>query len=154
MSKKITIKEQDVEDPAEETREEIVEQLNVPAPSSPEPPPPPATAAPAEPPQQKADCKMRMRELYKCDGCGKYLTKKSLNYSHQRTCKGNPANQVAKPKKEEAPEKEEHYEPSPPQYEPPPQQYIPPPMPLYEQMRLERRRAHIEKISRLAQFIA
>ena len=106
MSKKFTIKEQDVEEPAEETREEIVEQLNAPAPSSPEPPPPPATAAPAEPPQQKADCKMRMRELYKCDGCGKYLTKKSLNYSHQRTCKGNPANQVAKPTKEEAPEKE------------------------------------------------
>ena len=37
MSKKITIKEQDVEEPAEETREEIVEQLNAPAPSSPEP---------------------------------------------------------------------------------------------------------------------
>ena len=140
MSKKITIKEQDVEEPAEETREEIVKQLDAPA-----PPPPPATIV--EPAQQKAECKMRMRELYKCDGCGKYLTKKSLNYSHQRTCKGNPANQVAKPKKEEAPEKEE-------QYEPPPQQYIPPPMPLYEQMRLERRRAHIEKISRLAQFIA
>ena len=151
MSKKITIKEQDVEEPAEESREEIVKQLSAPAPSSPEPSPPPATA-PAEPPQQKAESKMRMRELYKCDGCGKYLTKKSLNYSHQRTCKGNPTNQVAKPKKEEAPEKEEHYEP--PQYEPPPQQYIPPPMPLYEQMRLERRRAHIEKISRLAQFIA
>ena len=140
MSKKITIKEQDVEEPAEETREEIVKQLDAPA-----PPPPPATIV--EPAQQKAECKMRMRELYKCDSCGKYLTKKSLNYSHQRTCKGNPANQVAKPKKEEAPEKEEHYEP-------PPQQYIPPPMPLYEQMRLERRRAHIEKISRLAQFIA
>ena len=142
MSKKITIKEQDVEEPAEETREEIVKQLDAPA-----PPPPPATIV--EPAQQKAECKMRMRELYKCDGCGKYLTKKSLNYSHQRTCKGNPTNQVAKPKKEEAPEKEEHYEPPPP-----PQQYIPPPMPLYEQMRLERRRAHIEKISRLAQFIA
>ena len=83
MSKKITIKEQDVEEPAEETREEIVEQLNAPAPSSPEPSTPAATAPPAEPPQQKADCKMRMRELYKCDGCGgKYLTKKSLNYSH------------------------------------------------------------------------
>ena len=148
MSKKITIKEQDVEEPAEETREEIVEQLNAPAPSSPEPPPPPATAA-AEPPQQKADCKMRMRELYKCDGCGKYLTKKSLNYSHQRTCKGNPANQIAKPQKEEPPEPPAEA----PIPQPPPQQYIPPPMPLYEQMRLERRRAHIEKINRLAQFI-
>ena len=139
MSKKITIKEQDVEEPLEESRDEIVQQLTAETPA-PEPPPPPATAAPAEPPQQKADCKMRMRELYKCDGCGKYLTKKSLNYSHQRTCKGNPANQIAKPQKEEPPE-------------PPPQQYIPPPMPLYEQMRLERRRAHIEKINRLAQFI-
>ena len=149
MSKKITIKEQDVEEPAEETREEIVEQLNAPAPSSPEPSTPAATAAPAEPPQQKADCKMRMRELYKCDGCGKYLTKKSLNYSHQRTCKGNPANQIAKPQKEEPPEPPAEA----PIPQPPPQQYIPPPMPLYEQMRLERRRAHIEKINRLAQFI-
>ena len=122
MSKKITIKEQDVEEPAEESREEIVKQLDAPAPP---PPPPPATIV--EPAQQKAECKMRMRELYKCDGCGKYLTKKSLNYSHQRTCKGNPANQVAKPKKEEAPEKEEHYEPPPPQYEPPPQQIRPTP---------------------------
>ena len=136
MSKKITIKEQDVEEPAEESREEIVKQLDAPA-----PPPPPATIV--EPAQQKAECKMRMRELYKCDGCGKYLTKKSLNYSHQRTCKGNPANQVAKSKKEEPPEKEDHYEPPP---QPPPQQYVPPPMPLYEQMRLDRRRAHIEKI--------
>ena len=90
-----------------------------------------------------------MRELYKCDGCGKYLTKKSLNYSHQRTCKGNPANQVAKPQKEEPPEPPAEA----PIPQPPPQQYIPPPMPLYEQMRLERRRAHIEKINRLAQFI-
>ena len=139
MSKKITITEQDVEEPAEESREEIVKQLDAPA-----PPPPPATIV--EPAQQKAECKMRMRELYKCDGCGKYVTKKSLNYSHQRTCKGNPANQVAKPKKEEPPE--EDY------YQPPPQQYVPPPMPLYEQMRLERRRAHLEKINRLAQFIA
>ena len=99
MSKKITIKEQDVEEPAEETREEIVEQLNAPAPSSPEPPTPPATTA--EPAQQKAECKMRMRELYRCDACGKYLTKKSLNYSHQRTCKGNPENQTKAPKYEE-----------------------------------------------------
>ena len=143
MSKKITIKEQDVEEPAEESREEIVKQLDAPA-----PPPPPATIV--EPAQQKAECKMRMRELYKCDGCGKYLTKKSLNYSHQRTCKGNPANQVAKPKKEEPPE-EDYYQPPP---QPPPQQYVPPPMPLYEQMRLERRRAHLENINRLAQFIA
>ena len=77
MSKKITIKEQDVDEPPEESRDEIV-QLTAETPA-PEPPPPPATAAPAEPVQQKAECKMRMRELYKCEACGKYLAKKSLN---------------------------------------------------------------------------
>ena len=70
MSKKVTIKEEDIEAPPEETLEEIVEQVKAPAP----------TPAPAEP--QKADTRMRVRELYKCDLCGKYLTKKSLNYSH------------------------------------------------------------------------
>jgi hypothetical protein len=63
------------------------------------PPPEPPPAPPAEPTQQKAECKMRMRELYKCDDCGKYLTKKSLNYSHYKTCRGNLENQVAKPKR-------------------------------------------------------
>ena len=50
---KITIKEQDVDEPPEESRDEIV-QLTAETPA-PEPPPPPATAAPAEPAQQKAD---------------------------------------------------------------------------------------------------
>ena len=139
MSKKITIKEQDVEEPLEESRDEIVQQLTAETPA-PEPPPPPATAAPAEPAQQKADCKMRMRELYKCEACGKYLTKKSLNYSHFKTCKGNPENQVAKPKKEQP--SVDEYEPlpqhnqQPPPQQPPRQQYVPPHMSLYDQMRI------------------
>ena len=151
MSKKITIKEQDVDEPLEESRDEIV-QLTAETPA-PEPPPPPATAAPAEPAQQKADCKMRMRELYKCEACGKYLTKKSLNYSHFKTCKGNPENQVAKPKKEPPPEPPPEAPPQPPP-QPPPQQYVPPQMSLYDQMRIERRRAHLDKINRLSMFIA
>ena len=150
MSKKFTIKEQDIEAPIEESRDEIVEQVNAQTPPHPEHPPPPAL--PVEPPQQKAECKMRMRELYKCDACGKYLTKKSLNYSHNRSCKGNPENQVTKPKRESPPE-EEPQMPQP--YVPPPmpQQYVPPPVPLYEHIRLERRRAHLENINRLSMFI-
>jgi len=92
MSKKITIKEEDIEPPQEEAHDEIIQQVA-------EAPPPPSPPPAAEPPtQQKAESKMRMRELYKCEGCGKYLTKKSLNYSHQNTCKGNPANQAKAPK--------------------------------------------------------
>ena len=69
MSKKITIKEEDVEEPYDE----IIEQVdNTP---SPEPPPPLEPTPPPPPEKQKAECKMRMRELYKCDDCGKYLTK-------------------------------------------------------------------------------
>ena len=149
MAKKITIKEQDIEAPLEESRDEIVEHVNTQVPS----PPAPASAPPAEPAQQKAECKMRMRELYKCDACGKYLTKKSLNYSHNRSCKGNPENQVTKPKKESPPEEEPQI---PQPYVPPPmpQQYVPPPVPLYEQIRLERRRAHLDKINRLSMLIA
>ena len=80
MSKKITITEQDVDEPYEE----IIEQVDNSPPPEPDPTPPPP------PEKQKADCKMRMRELYKCDDCGKYLTKKSLNYSHYKTCRGKP----------------------------------------------------------------
>ena len=94
-----------------------------------------------------------MRELYKCEACGKYLTKKSLNYSHFKTCKGNPENQVAKPKKELPPEPPPEAPPQPPP-QPPPQQYVPPQMSLYDQMRIERRRAHLDKINRLSMFIA
>ena len=150
MSKKVTIKEQDIE--PEETRDEIIEQVNnTPPPPEPEPP------KVVEPPQpQKAEARTRVRELYKCDLCDKYLTKKSLNYSHAKTCKGRPENQKVK-------EPEVEYEPpvsyeTPVSYEPPPpppQRYVPPPpqMPLYDQMRLERRQAHLNRINRLAQFI-
>ena len=77
MSKKITIKEEDVDEPYEE----IMGQVDS---TPPEPPPEPTPPPPPQPEKQKADCKMRMRELYKCDDCGKYLTKKSLNYSHAK----------------------------------------------------------------------
>ena len=93
MSKKITIKEEDIEPPPEETRDEILQQVA----EAPPPPSPPPAAEPAT--QQKAESKMRMRELYKCEGCDKYLTKKSLNYSHQNTCKGNPAIIKQRPQK-------------------------------------------------------
>ena len=146
MSKKITIKEEDIEPPLEESRDDIIQQVNAPPP----PTPPPA----AEPPtQQKADSKMRMRELYKCDGCGKYLTKKSLNYSHQNTCKGNPANQAKPPPKQcEEPATIEYVEEATPvkMPEPPP---LAPQIPLYQQIAMERRRAHLEKIDRLKRFI-
>ena len=59
MSKKVTIKEQDIEAPIEESRDEIVQQISNPQPSEP----------------QKVDARTRVRELYKCDDCGKYLTK-------------------------------------------------------------------------------
>ena len=153
MSKKITIKEEDIESPPEETHDEIIQQVA-------EAPPPPSPPPAAEPPtQQKAESKMRMRELYKCEGCGKYLTKKSLNYSHQNTCKGNPANQAKAPK-EKPPPPQQQQEPVNIEYveeatpvqlpEPPP---MVPQMPLYQQMAMERRRAHLEKIDRLKRFI-
>ena len=137
----MTIQEEDVEAPPEETFEEIVEQVKAPAP----------TPAPAEP--RKADTQMRVRELYKCDLCGKYLTKKSLNYSHFKTCKGNPENHTKAPNYEEAPPPQEEpaLAPHPPQQVP---QYVQPQVPIYEQMRMERRRAHLERINRLSMFIA
>ena len=168
MSKKITITEQDVDEPYEE----IIEQVDnsPPEPPPPDPPPPPqpdvsstssaknATHFAAE--KQKADCKMRMRELYKCDDCGKYLTKKSLNYSHYKTCRGKPENQIKPDVKPQAPPPEPKPQAPPPE---PVQQMTPPPVyyqqmprqiPLYEQMRLEKQRAHLEKIQRLSMFIA
>ena len=160
MSKKITIKEEDVEEPYEEIIEQVDNTPELPDVTSTssaknavhfaaEPPPPP-------PEKQKAECKMRMRELYKCDDCGKYLTKKSLNYSHYKTCRGKPENKIKPDVKPQAP---------PPQAPPPEpvQQMTPPPVyyqqvprqiPIYEQMRLEKQRAHLEKIQRLSMFIA
>ena len=145
MSKKITIKEEDVEEPYEE----IIEQVdNTPDPmpeSKPEPVPMPE--------KQKAECKMRMRELYKCDDCGKYLTKKSLNYSHAKTCKGRPENQRKEPVQEPEPKPEPKPVQQPVHIIQQPS-YQPPPIPIHEQMRMERRRAHLDKINRLSMFIA
>ena len=142
MSKKITIKEEDVEEPYDE----IIEQVdNTPEPPPPEPPPPPP------PEKQKAECKMRMRELYKCDDCGKYLTKKSLNYSHYKTCRGKPENQIKPDVKPQAPPPEPVQQMTPP---PVYYQQVPRQIPIYEQMRLEKQRAHLEKIQRLSMFIA
>ena len=72
MPKKVVIKESSVE-PAEETQEEIVEPVE-PEPTQPQPPaePPPLERRPS----QKADGRTRMRELYRCEYCNKYLTKK------------------------------------------------------------------------------
>jgi hypothetical protein len=185
MSKKIIITEQDVDEPYEE----IIEQVDN---SPPEPPPPDPPPPPPQPEKQKADCKMRMRELYKCDDCGKYLTKKSLNYSHYKTCRGKPENQIKPDVKPQAPppdvsttssaENAVHFAAEPKPQAPPPdvsatssaknavhfaaepvQQMTPPPVyyqqvprqiPIYEQMRLEKQRAHLEKIQRLSMFIA
>ena len=138
MSKKITIKEEDVDEPYDE----IIEQVDNSPPPEPDPTPPPP------PEKQKADCKMRMRELYKCDDCGKYLTKKSLNYSHYKTCRGKPENQI---KPEPEPRQQT---PPPPPPEPVFYQQAPRPIPIHEQMRMERRQAHLDKINRLSMFIA
>ena len=152
MSEKITIKEEDVDEPYDE----IIEQVD----NSPPEPPPPDPPPPPQPEKQKADCKMRMRELYKCDDCGKYLTKKSLNYSHYKTCRGKPENQIKPEPKPQAPPPEPKPQAPPPE---PVQQMTPPPIyyqqaprqiPLYEQMRLEKQRAHLEKIKRLSMLIA
>ena len=139
MSKKITIKEEDVDEPYEE----IIEQVDD--------TPPPEPPSPPQPEKQKADCKMRMRELYKCDDCGKYLTKKSLNYSHYKTCRGKPENQITPEPRQQTPPPPE---PTPPPPEPVFYQQAPRPIPIHEQMRMERRRAHLDRINRLSMFIA
>ena len=153
MSKKIAINEEDVEEPLDESRDDIVQHVTH-LPDS-----PPVTAAPEPVQEQKAESKTRTTQLYKCDYCGKYLTKKSLNYSHRRSCPGRPENQV-KPeaKKQEPPpppepEPVEEYVPPVQEYVPPVQQYSPQ-LPTMELLRMERRRQHLAKINRLTQFIA
>ena len=66
-------------EPPEETREDILKQVEQ---SETQPIPQ------AQEPQTKAEGRTRMRELYKCEHCNKYLTKKALNYSHTKYCKG------------------------------------------------------------------
>ena len=142
MSKKIIIKETDVDEPYDE----IIEQVDN---TPPDPPPDPPPEPPPE--QQKADSRMRMRELYKCDDCGKYLTKKSLNYSHAKTCRGRPENQIKDPPQPPPPQQQP---PPPPQQSPEPMYNPAPYIPIHEQIRLERRRAHLAKINRLSMSIA
>ena len=70
-----------------------------------------------------------------------------MNYSHAKTCKGRPENQRKEPVQEPEPKPE----PKPVQ-QPVQQNYIT--IPIHEQMRMERRRAHLDKINRLSMFIA
>ena len=79
-----------------------------------------------------------MRELYRCEYCNKYLTKKSLNYSHAKYCKGQQPEQV----QECAPVQEE-----PPEI---PQTRLS----LMEQFRREKQMLKLERIKLLAQNIA
>ena len=64
MSKIVVINENIIDEP-EETREEILEQIEE-----------PQAPAPKQGAPQKAEGRTRMRELYRCEYCGKYLTKK------------------------------------------------------------------------------
>ena len=97
---------------------------------------------PAEPAPQndppKADGRTRMRELYRCEYCNKYLTKKSLNYSHAKYCKGQQPEQV----QECAPVQE-----APPEI---PQTRLS----LMEQFRREKQMLKLERIKLLALNIA
>ena len=92
--------------------------------------------------------KQRVNNLVQCELCNKFVTKKTLNYSHAKTCKGRLENQKPpEPVRETSPEpiRETMPEPSVPQ------QYI---RPTYQQLKMEQRRAHLENINRLARFIA
>ena len=152
MSKNIVIKEEDLDNQEDQSREEIIEEVN-----KPEEPKPIEVC---EPIKQKADSRMRMRELYKCDLCGKYLTKKTLNYSHQKSCTGNPNNQkpIIPPMAQQIEEPPKQVEFVMKEETPPSQQIMTPvqpqrQIPIYQQMAMERRLAHLQKIDRLKQFI-
>ena len=136
MPKKVVIKENTIEAP-EETREEILEHVEQ-AEVQPQPPaePPPLERQPT----QKAEGRTRMRELYRCEYCNKYLTKKSLNYSHTKYCRGQQPEQVEDPP---PPEPEETIQ-EPPQTR----------RSMMEQFRPEQRQLKQERIRLLAQNIA
>ena len=143
MSKKVNIVEEDIPEPVEETRDEIIEQVNIP------PEPTPTVCMPVT--------KQKVSNLFQCPACGKYLTKKSLNYSHKRTCPALPENQnKPKPVKEEIKEevKPELKEEPEPVYEQPNYYFEPPQVSYHERMRLERRHLHQQRIRLLTQFIA
>ena len=129
MPKKVLIKENFIEEtPQEITDEPAKEEPETPA----EPIPVEQKALP------KADGRTRMRELYRCEYCNKYLTKKSLNYSHAKYCKGQQPEQV----QECAPVQE-----APPEI---PQTRLS----LMEQFRREKQMLKLERIKLLAQNIA
>ena len=147
MSKTVTIIEEDI---PEETREEILENMNEPEP----------VVEICQEVKQPAT-KQKIRNLIQCTLCGKYVTKKTLSYSHKKSCPALPENQN-KPKPEKAEPKEvikevvqeepEHtvYQQEPP-YQPSHQE---PQIPYYQRMRMERRQLHNERIRLLSQFIA
>ena len=126
MSKKVVIKENIIDEP-EETREEILEQIEE-----------PQAPAPKQSAPQKAEGRTRMRELYRCEYCGKYLTKKALNYSHTKYCKGQQPEQLPEEPTQEVCEI----------IEPQPQ------LSIMEQIRQQRLEAKRERIARLSQNIA
>ena len=126
MSKKVVIKENIIDEP-EETREEILEQIEE-----------PQAPAPKQSAPQKAEGRTRMRELYRCEYCGKYLTKKALNYSHTKYCKGQ---QPEQPPEEPTQEVCEIIEPQPQ-------------LSIMEQIRQQRLEVKRERIARLSQNIA
>jgi hypothetical protein len=135
MTKQVTICEEDVQEcEAEESREDILQAINTPEP-----------APPSSPVQQPM--KQRVNNLVQCELCNKFVTKKTLNYSHAKTCKGNPENQV-KQKTPEEPEPIQEALPEPFQQFVPPQygatQYI---RPTYQQLKMDQRRAHLEGIN-------
>ena len=66
----------------------------------------------------------RTNELVKCGKCGKYVTQKTLKYTHHKTCSANTDKQTKPKKKEEV----EHVD-----YEPPTAPVAPPPTKLERQ---------------------
>jgi len=91
-----------------------------------------AIATPKSQPEPEEKKDVRVNELVECTKCGKKMTKKTLKYTHEKTCPANPDKKQTKTKP-----KEEVYtiEEIVPQQAPPPQKlerqtstYIQPPM--------------------------
>ena len=134
MPKKVVIKESNLE-ASEEAQEEVLEHVE---PAETQMPSVDVDKQPQQQPPQKAEGRTRMRELYRCEFCNKYLTKKALNYSHAKYCKGQQQERAEEP------------EPVEPQAEEDP----PSRLSIMEQIRQERYMLKQERIRRLAQNIA
>ena len=78
MNRTVTIIEEDI---PEETREEILENMNEPEPVE--------VCQEVQEVKQPAT-KQKIRNLIQCTLCGKYVTKKTINYSHKRSCPALP----------------------------------------------------------------